>query len=169
MNVVIDLETLSLRPNAVILSIGAVAENGEQFYVELDWRMQENMDRDIDADTCLWWGQQEKDLCPLNGTKSIHEALDELAEWLAPYEKDNLFVWARGPQFDIVILEQAYKFLGIEVPWKYSKVRDVRTAIHCKALFYEDYKPIRKHHALDDAICDMKNLAIRGLTTYSIL
>ena len=167
MNVVIDLETLSLKPNAVILSIGAVAENGEQFYVELDWRVQQKT-RAVDAITCLWWGQQEKDLCPLNGTALLWAALEELSHWLAPYDKDTLFIWARGPQFDITILESAFEQEKIPVPWKYNRVRDIRTAIHCHSLSFDDYKPVRKHHALDDAVADMKNLAIRGLTTYSI-
>lgn len=167
MHVVIDLETLSLKPNAVILSVGAVAENGEQFYVELDWRDQERH-RKVDADTCLWWGQQEKDLCPLNGTTLLTEGLFDLSQWLLPYDKDNLFIWVRGPQFDIVILENAFDDARIPVPWKYKNVRDVRTALHCKGLSFVDYNPIRKHHALDDAIADMKNLSLRGLTTYDL-
>ena len=115
MNVVIDLETLSTSPHSVILSVGAVAESGEQFYTELDWRAQTF--RHTDPDTCLWWGQQEKDLCPLKGEVKLSDCLMDLNYWLADYEKDNLFVWARGPQFDIVILEDAYKEAMLPIPW----------------------------------------------------
>lgn len=165
MNVVIDLETLSTSPHSVILSVGAVAESGEQFYTELDWRAQTF--RHTDPDTCLWWGQQEKDLCPLKGEVKLSDCLMDLNYWLADYEKDNLFVWARGPQFDIVILEDAYKEAMLPIPWKYRNVRDIRTALALSSnpVLFE---PARKHHALEDALADMKNLAIRGFTSFDL-
>lgn len=163
MNVVIDLETLSLKPSAVILSIGAAAENGEVFYRELDWKAQTF--RRVDPGTCMWWGQQDKTLCPLEGETLLPDALMDLSEWLVDWDKDNLFVWARGPQFDIVVLEDAFAECCIEVPWKYKNVRDIRTALALSSnttLF----DPVRKHHALEDAVADMKNLAVRGFTVY---
>lgn len=158
-NIVVDLETFGLDPDSIILSIGAVSNTGEKFYVELDWKEQQHF-RKVDPSTCMWWGQQEKDLCPLGGSTLLDEALAEFSLWL-PRNKDDYFIWCRGLNFDIAMLEHAYKELGRAVPWKYNKVRDIRTALHFipeKNLI----KPARKHHALDDAVADMKNLVNAG-------
>jgi hypothetical protein len=163
MNVVIDIETLSLRPNAVILSVGAVADSGETFYTELNWGAQSDT-RHVDARTAIWWGKQTEQ-APLLGEVFLWDCLEDLNYWLADYDKDKLYIWARGPQFDIVILEDAYRECGIVIPWKYKNVRDVRTALALSTVT-DLFDPTRKHHALDDAIADMKNLALRGFTTY---
>ena len=165
MNVVIDIETLSLQPNAIILSIGAVAESGERIYTELDWEAQLDT-RHVDAKTAIWWGKQTEQV-PLLGKVSLGYCLVDLKHWLADYGQDKLYIWARGPQFDIVILENAYRECCVEIPWKYKNVRDVRTALHLSTVT-DLFKPTRKHHALDDAIADMKNLALRGFTTYDL-
>ena len=165
MQVVIDIETLSLQPNAVILSIGAVAESGETFYTELNWEQQLDY-RHVDAKTALWWGKQTEQP-PLLGEVLLADTLLDLSEWLADYDKDSLYVWARGPQFDIVVLESAYKDVDLPVPWKYKNVRDVRTALSLSTVT-DLFDPARKHHALDDAIADMKNLALRGFVNYDL-
>lgn len=165
MNIVIDIESLSLAPNAVILSIGAVSESGECFYEELDWKAQTF--RHVDPRTCLWWGQQPKDLCPLNGAALLGDALMNLRDWLADWNKEDLFIWARGPQFDIVVLEDAFAECCIEVPWKYKNIRDIRTALSLSSIS-QLFDPATKHNALSDAIADMKNLAVRGFVNFNL-
>lgn len=165
MQVVIDIETLSLKPNAVILSIGAIAESGETFYTELDWRHQK-YHRHVDPETCMWWAKQTEQT-PLQGEVLLADGLMDLNYWLQDYERDSLYIWARGPQFDVVILENAFEEAGIPVPWKYKNVRDVRTALSLSSIT-DLFKPTRKHHALEDARADMKNLSLRGLTTYDL-
>lgn len=60
----IDFETLSLKENAVLLALGAVAVDTEtgaiisEFYSAIDPRQQPN--RDIDPSTVLWWLGQDK-------------------------------------------------------------------------------------------------------------
>ena len=168
MNVVIDLETLGLSPSSVILSIGAVKENGDTFYTELDWRDQQECGRAVDVSTCLWWGGQDKKLCPLDGTQTLYYALEGLQDFLECEKKEDLYIWARGTDFDIALLNHAFRQEMLEIPWIYKNVRDIRTALAIKECMREDYNPILKHHALSDAIADMKNLALRGLTTYDL-
>ena len=163
MNVVIDIESLSLQPNAVILSIGAVAENAEKFYQELDWKSQLKT-RHVDATTCMWWGNQPKDDCPLNGGWSLRESMFDLKDWLEPYGED-VVIWARGPQFDIVVLENAFREVGAPIPWNYKNIRDVRTALSLSSIPML-FEPKKKHNALYDAIADMQNLHIRGFAHY---
>jgi hypothetical protein len=38
-------------------------------------------------------------------------------------------VWGNGSTMDITILESAYEYFGIEIPWKYWAVNDVRTIV----------------------------------------
>jgi hypothetical protein len=73
-------------------------------------------------------------------------------------------VWGNGATFDISILEDAYRQLDLEIPWKFWNVRDCRTV---KDMYesarggYEKKSGGTLHHALDDAkfqaqyICDM--------------
>lgn len=170
MNVVIDLETLALSPNACILSIGACSENGEKFYTELDWEAQRDLwAREVNQSTWDWWMAQEAEnpgLFPGGaGCQLLVNALQELSEWLSAYDKEELKIWCRGLNFDISILEHAFRQQGVEIPWKYNMVRDVRTALDVVPGLpgVELQKPRKKHHALKDAIADMKNLADRDI------
>lgn len=64
LHIMLDLETLSLKENAVLLALGAVAIDGHtgeiksEFYAAIDPRQQPN--RDIAAGTVLWWLGQDK-------------------------------------------------------------------------------------------------------------
>ena len=158
-HIVVDLETFGLAPDSIILSIGAISNTGEKFYLELDWKEQQYF-RKVDPSTCMWWGQQEQGLCPLGGSTLLYEALVEFSLWL-PENKDDYFIWCRGLDMDIAMLKHAYGDLGLAVPWKYNNVRDVRTALHFvrKENLVE---PEKKHHALYDAIADMRNLVNHG-------
>jgi exodeoxyribonuclease VIII len=61
----------------------------------------------------------------------------------------ELYVWSHGSNFDIVILENAYKAIGQAAWWKYSNVRDTRTLFDLA-----EHKYVSKggHDALDDAM-----------------
>ena len=43
--------------------------------------------------------------------------------------KANYEVMAKGPQFDIVAIETLLTELGLEIPWNYQRVRDLRTML----------------------------------------
>ena len=114
-HVMIDLETLGTAADSVICSIGAVkfdldtlavAEGG--FYASVSVESNQDKGRRIDESTLLWWLKQ-----PAAAQAMFHEekvsletALRELSDWLAT---DDLMVWAKGPSFDIAMLEHAYK------------------------------------------------------------
>jgi hypothetical protein len=174
MNVVLDIETLSLQPDAVILSLGAVTDRNIlecDFYMEFDWCDQTQLGRRVDQDTMTWWQEQEvkfPGLCPMDGAVLLDHGLESFAAWLTyiTVPGEPLHIWARGPQFDIVVLENAFRQHKLPIPWKYKDILDIRTAIHCSGNHTELAKPGKKHHALSDAIADMKNLTMRGLAVY---
>lgn len=168
MNIVIDIETLSLNPKAAILSIGAVAENGKSFYVELAWPEQELDGFHVSASTLEWWKEQTTQ-APLGGTMLLITGLTLLRRFIQEREKEAgkpAKIWARGPQFDIVVLEHAFDFCGLEKPWHYRNIRDIRTALELVKPEIPIIEPTQKHHAEADAIADMKNLAARGIVNY---
>jgi hypothetical protein len=178
MNVVLDIETLSLDPTAVILSLGAVTDvkgfpDQTEFYMEFDWCDQELDGREVTQDTLDWWQEQELQspgLCPMDGNILLEHGLESFSAWLAHIRSslavdEPLHIWARGPQFDIVVLENAFRWHRLPIPWKYKDILDIRTAIHCSSI-KELAQPEKKHHALSDAIADMKNLTMRGLAVY---
>jgi hypothetical protein len=160
-DIMIDIETLALTPDATILSIGAVefdaTSMGREFYVEIDPKQ----GRALDPETCLWWAQQSSAF--LDKRKPVLDsALAALAAFMYPTHKDGYNrdvasdfeggVWANSPVFDLAILRNAFdRFLILACPWDYHQERDVRTA---KAFVAKADRPEftgTKHNALDDA------------------
>lgn len=150
MNVMIDLETFGTGPNAAIVALGAVTEDGRTFYTSI------YPEGDFDADTVLWWLQQSEDARrPISTPSSMLESvLRDFAEWLPSKAK----VWGNGSDFDNVILDSAYKRKGLPLPWKYYDNRCYRTL---KKMFPHIKPPSEnkcKHSALSDAIYQMNHL-----------
>ena len=150
MEICIDIETLSLRKNAYILSIGAVRfdrdEIKETFYVSLS--EDDQLHRHLDINTIQWWLQQSQEaMQKLRHTVYTPQALRKLAEFISSNSSVN--IWANSPSFDCDILSDAYEQFEIRRPWNYYQERDVRTA---KQLVGEPEFVGIKHYALDDAI-----------------
>lgn len=95
--------------------------------------------REWDQDTVDWWSKPENanarsmvidpshediDLCEMG--PRIKKYLDEMG--YEPNGKDDR-IWARGPQFDMVLFENIYKNFGWEVPFPWWNIRDIRTEI----------------------------------------
>lgn len=157
-HVMVDLETMSLSPNAAILSIGAVEFGseglGEEFYarIRLDSAMREG--GEVSASTIMWWLQQS-DAARAEFAKpacAINHALEDFSTYLSTIGNvDEICVWGNGAAFDNVVLASAYHRLGWTMPWKYWNDRCFRTV---KCLLPQEELPPREgthHHALDDA------------------
>lgn len=134
MHCMLDIETLGTKARSVVLTIGALKfdpnsladpTEGLHLYLEID--DQTNRGRLISESTLEWWGEQDEsvrsDVFREDGRIGVESALDQLAAFV----KDADGVWAQGPTFDMVILEDLYETFGKKVPWRFSKVRDSRT------------------------------------------
>ena len=110
MDVMLDLETLSTRPDAAILTFGACKFNpykqeeitqGIYFRVNVDEQIA--LDRHVDDNTIAWWGTQAEDVYAEafdpNDRISLEQFTQELNRFIVG--ADN--IWAQGPVFDIVI------------------------------------------------------------------
>ena len=135
MDIMLDIETLSTRPDAVVLTLGAVkfspwaseVDTDTGLYVRVDVDEQLALDRHVQQDTVEWWGKQaeevrEEALGDANRT-SVTELLKQLNKFVVGV--DN--IWCQGPVFDIVILENLYRQVERPTPWQFWQIRDSRT------------------------------------------
>lgn len=146
--VMIDLETMGLKPGSVVLSIGAVlfdhecddpwvGKENQQFHVRLDTDTQHGVGLRTNPDTALWWMGQSKEaqdaflaLEPVDP----RQALAMFADWLIEHveeEDDNgllkVEAWGNGANFDPPMLREVYEALALRCPWGWFNERCYRT------------------------------------------
>ncbi len=130
----IDIETLGTKPNAVILSVGAIKfdpySNSEPFdgkHWRLDVDAQTEKDREVNEDTLAWWAKQDpaiqEDAFGESGRTDCVQFMKELNAWLTGCES----VWCQGPQFDMVILENLFTQFDHHKGWAFWQIMDCRT------------------------------------------
>jgi len=164
MHFMVDIETLDTRPSSVILSVGicpvlaADRASYTSYYAELDPKQ---AGRTQSMDTVYWWKEQTG--CPDKGTKALADALLEIQNYFWQITSKPI-IWAKGIDFDTVILAHAYDSYRMRAPWKYNDVRDFRTV---KKLFQDKIGPgitnTMAHHALEDAIFQSEQLESIGI------
>jgi hypothetical protein len=162
----IDLETLGTSPDSVILSIGAVAvcaETGQTLKFYSGCSIESQAHRTISQSTLKWWEDQspearkaldyaKSDECP-----TLAEALNELTIWLGQLGMTHdVYPWGNGSDFDIAMLNHAYKQISDFVPWNFRSSRDMRTLYDITLRFGMDIRASTQrvgthHNALDDA------------------
>lgn len=149
MHVMLDLETMSFKNHAAIISIGAVqfGKGGieRKFHVAIKPQCWFGH---LEPSTIAWWMQQSDEArkAVISGDKTLEEALDLFAAWL-PAQLDGM--WGNGSDFDNVILENAYSAYNKKLPWTHKVNRCYRTLKNLVDLPYE--RSGVHHNALDDA------------------
>lgn len=161
-DVMFDLETLGLKTNSVVLSIGAVAFGpkglGQEFYVEID---PDQPNRSLDINTIKWWTQQPIPM-PFNGIVFLKDAFEDfLSNYLfgiSTVENQNnliinnkkIILWCNGTDFDWGITRTVIDTYDIQHLVRYDSIRDYRTL---RKLFSHIPEPeiVQKHNALEDA------------------
>ncbi len=152
----IDLETLSTNPNAVILTVGGVKFDPKtqmkpysEMYFRVDVDSQTKMGRDVMQDTVNWWSKQPKQISDEAFSDHNRTSLDEMIKSINKFSVGVDVFWCQGPLFDYAILQDIYKQLGNPVPWQYWQIRDSRTLF---SLVPRDLNEKRQdlHNALED-------------------
>lgn len=135
MDVMLDLETLSTRPESVIVTIGAVkfdpwgedvdTDNGLYHRVSVDEQLA--LDRHVLESTVEWWGKQPEEVREEALGEGNRVSLEVMTHDLNKFLVGVDNIWCQGPAFDIVILENLYRQLSKPTPWQFWQIRDSRT------------------------------------------
>jgi hypothetical protein len=174
-DIMIDLETLSTKNNAIILTIGAIKFNrnndwgedftiesiheSKKFYKRITIESCEKLGLDRDANTEKWWNEQDKDAKEeafgfVKDRYDIIEVLKMFSKWFG----NSRYVWGNGSSFDITILTEAYSRCGLELPWKFYNIRDLRTLLDLYNVRLSNFTNNSKHNALYDCFYQIKAL-----------
>lgn len=156
-NIMLDIETLGTKSTSVILSIGAIAfgeqEIGHGFHrrINIDSCLEAGLT--VDGKTIQWWmGQSEEARALFSHDGDPLAAV--LLDFKESFDWQNTLVWCNGMNFDLPILDNAFRAVGMEAPWAYYNGRDFRTV---KNMFPKEFvnsvrvEPMVAHDALDDS------------------
>jgi hypothetical protein len=163
-NIMIDLETLDTTPDAVILSIAAVAINAQGEIVGTFHEYTEDCPSDMattSMDTILWWMTQDEEARKLQAEaerQPLHFALGGLSSFFRRFEGQEIAVWGNGAAFDNVILRRAYERNKLRTPWSYRQDRCYRTLAKLFTGVAMSEFAGTKHDALSDAMNQAKHL-----------
>lgn len=161
MDIIVDVETLGLTPNAYVLSLGYALFDlkattiicAEEFVLSKE----ANRNREFDVDVLKWWSEEE------NRNKILMSYLNEthtydlyfLEKFFSKTFEESSTIWCRGLDFDIPILKTLIPnaFKGNSR----KKFRDLRTALAFQKDFpfvncsYKPYEiPIYTESALQE-------------------
>jgi hypothetical protein len=159
LNLMIDLETVGIRPTSGIISIAAVPfALGDRepmidpFYERISPKSLSKFTEDVD--TMRWWDKQsltaQKEA--FGGTAPVEEVLLNLISYISTYLKDyEVCLWGNAASFDLVLLRNAYDVCVRDIPWNFRNEMCYRTL---KNLYPHIKPPVFqgiKHTALADA------------------
>lgn len=158
MDIMLDLETLATSPDSVILTFGAVkfnpfdqdVEMNQGLYFRINVDEQIALGRHVDDGTVAWWGSQSEEVREEALGEHDRINLEEFTKELNKFVVGADRIWAQGPVFDIVILENLYRQLQKPTPWPYYLIRDSRTLL--KALGDTRKGGALLHNALADCV-----------------
>lgn len=159
-HVMLDLETMSTRPNAAIVQIGAVGFGlpngiGSSFSRAVSLQSCIDVGLAVDGSTIEWWlqqGDEARDAITRDQV-SLTKALEEFGEWFRGHKAK--FVWANSPAFDCVILRSAYlAATGGRAPFHYRQERCCRTVWAVAAGLGVEIPETKREGAAHDAAAD---------------
>jgi exodeoxyribonuclease VIII len=167
MNIMIDLETMGLRPTSAIISIGAVAFDQSsivgRFYTNVSLESCKAHGLTTDISTEKWWANQSaeaRNAWDRPDAPSLIDGMTSFHRWIQSVESNpsHVIPWGNGADFDIVLMNNAYNAIGADPHWRYWNYRCFRTM---KGMFPLKSPPARvgdHHNALNDAETQVNHL-----------
>lgn len=152
----IDLETMAVSPNAVVLTLGAVHFNpygtgySDKIYFRINIDDQDALNREVDPLTIEWWSKQDPAIMEEAFSSDNRVPLVDAINQFHKFAWGCSAFWSHGATFDLVILENIYRQLNKPLPWNFWQLRDTRTLFDLG--FDPDMPTGGKHDALEDAI-----------------
>lgn len=173
-DVSVDLETLGTKPGSIITQIGLCLFNANegwnrpgnsapmsrQIYVEPESCAALGMT--MDWSTIAWWMRQGEDarnslIQPLDPLP-LYDALAKLRSTLSLHCVSDYRIWGYGANFDVVLLEDAYRRVNRTPPWVYQQIYCGRTLVR-QYPGYTRVPPTVAHLAESDAIAQANWIA----------
>lgn len=117
-----------------------------------------------DVDTVNWWLDPKRAEAAKGAFVSpvdLREACRLFAHWLdqltsvPSHANTDIWLWCKGPHFDVAILAAVYRAVGLPIPWHYRSPRDMRTIVELAGLTRAETDAFTvgtPHHGLYDAI-----------------
>lgn len=172
LDLMLDLETLDVKPSAVVLSIGAVIfdrytrRQGPTFYVELTNHLDKQIQagRTVSGSTIAWWMRQPEEARRVFGVRidgdnryGPQTAVDMFAEFCS--QNQAMRIWAKDPDFDVAIMRSMFETFsrGCVFPFKYHEARAVRTVLDMPFAPFNHSVAVA-HNALADAIAQATDI-----------
>jgi len=157
-DIMLDIETLATSPDAVVLTFGAIKFDpfdsskpmDQGLYMRVNVDEQIALGRRVDEGTVDWWGTQSEEVREEALGETDRVSIEDFTKALNKFVVGATRIWAQGPVFDIVILENLYRQIGKPAPWQYYAIRDSRTLL--KALGDDRKGGVLLHNALADAV-----------------
>lgn len=176
-SIALDIETMSTEPDAALTAIGLVEfhhdednEDGtgpridREFYAPIHLTSAVQAGGRMDPATVMWWMGEDLVLARrkwLFNAVRIEIAMQAMLDWFATGGSGaDILVYARGPQFDCVVVKTALARLGMKVPWEFRNERDTRTMTKMYPSIELPEAPATsmKHFALDDAMFEARTV-----------
>lgn len=161
LDVMIDLETLEVLPDCVILSIGAVSfdPRGHDIIERLELKptiedQTEIYHRSISDATIEWWSKQSSAALDEAMSEENRKPFTECLDILYKFCWNRRAVWSNGAPFDLVVLEHAWRQTSEKpnpVPWPFWSMRDTRTLYEIAGVSLKKGGHVTSHRAIDDA------------------
>lgn len=180
LDISLDLETLSTRNDAALVSIGAACYIGDELRVfhnvlGFDPEGAEQTDAHVCRDTQQWWQSPEQAVAANHILDSLEtdiavdtrrQAIQNLRDWIVmavvdDHQADKVALWGNGATFDISIIEYHFRQCGIKMPVPFYMYRDLRTRKEDAMMAgCEEFREPRelKHTAAADAVYQLRAL-----------
>lgn len=160
-HIMLDLETMGIVSNSIILTIGAIKfdpstdigpiEKCDTFYRRINIESCRAVGLLSEEKTIKWWNSQDSSVkfeAIENPDRLVlTQVLLEFNKWFGK----SLKIWSHGNDFDCVILGNAYKACNLTPPWKFWNTRDTLTLFDLARVNIKDFCQDNIHHALHDS------------------
>lgn len=159
-----DIETLDTEETAEILQIGIVAfslsrrEILSKALLPLNIEMQ--TDRTRSKETLAWWDNQpnKAEVFGLSEKQGIRPEIAANTLNFIFKVTEGAELWSKG-HFDYPLLGNFLYYYTAQTPWKYSRIRDMRTLLkYAESKGFTPTTPQNNHNALEDALNQVHTL-----------
>ena len=182
---IIDLETLSVYDDSIILSLGIVIADAtkkatfqeliqKSLFLKFDVKEQKDLGRKVLPSTLEWWVDQVEEAKKISFYPdpkrdiSIMEISNKIIDYCKHIgiDKNKVFVWSRSIGFEKGKINHVIETLGLEQIFSYKNYLDVVTLCHITeqnryaGINVKDYveQGFIYHHPTHDAVLDFLRL-----------